>query len=317
MAQYRPISCSINNSDVDLGIIANLNNWPAQVPHSFDIRCASNVYISGMAQAGYCLEFFSITGAFSLRNETGREIITRLYSRTGFGRSDLSLGRAAGGFTTALVGNAQKAGRSGTTVGDIAVPSDFIAAVAENNFYEPGHYTASVGLQLWSGGRRNVRTAYPGGMDSGECQSLGGYTTGQLNMKLTIKSACNIRKIQDINFGKQSFLEKSFTAEGRFAVTCSSGTEYAMQINEGLHSADGRQRAMENPASEDLVFYDLYRNASYTQLWRAADRVRGKTGTGREQIYSVYAKTLPNQSNKAPGAYADTLVITVNSIDGG
>src|SRR5262249_27585908 len=100
---------------------------------------------------------------------------------------------------------------------------------------------------------------------------------------------------------------------GAVIVTCTNTTPYNIQLDQGAGSgATVTSRRMTGPASA-TVQYGLFQDAGHTTNWgktNGTDTVAG-TGSGAAQTVTVYGQ-VPTQTTPAPGAYADTVNVTVS-----
>ena len=86
---------------------------------------------------------------------------------------------------------------------------------------------------------------------------------------------------------------------------------YTVALNGGNDAAtDPTLRKMSKGAEK--ITYGLYRDAARTQPWGSTsgtNTVAG-TGSGLAQSLTVYGR-VPVQATPSPGAYADTIVVTL------
>ncbi|WP_274426586.1 Csu type fimbrial protein [Chelativorans sp. YIM 93263] len=136
--------------------------------------------------------------------------------------------------------------------------------------------------------------------------------TTQFNVQITINAECQINSANDLNFGASGMLDTAVAATTAIAVQCTSGTTYDVGLNEGTGAgATVATRVMTGPGAE-TVTYSLYTDPAHTDVWgntTGTDTVTG-TGTGSEQIYTVYGQ-VPAQPTPTPGTYSDVITVTV------
>lgn len=99
-------------------------------------------------------------------------------------------------------------------------------------------------------------------------------------------------------------------ASTQLHITCTPGTGYGIAIDGGLSGAtDPEQRLLRSGAN--TVTYGLYSDAQRHTPWGALPgEVVTTNGTGTEQQRAVYGRIPPQAA--VPGAYSDTVVVTIN-----
>ena len=95
-------------------------------------------------------------------------------------------------------------------------------------------------------------------------------------------------------------------------VTCTNTTPYNIGLDKGAGTSDTvTNRLMTGPSSA-TVTYGLFQDSGHATNWGntiGTDTVTG-TGNGSAQTLSVYGHIAP-QTTPQPGAYADTVNVTV------
>ena len=114
-----------------------------------------------------------------------------------------------------------------------------------------------------------------------------------------------------VDFGSNGFLVSNIDSTGTITARCTSSTPYIIALNNGSGGGTGpTARKMINGAQS--VIYGLYRDAARSLPFGSTsgtDTAAG-TGTGLAQNITVYGR-VPPQTTPVPGAYADTIVVTV------
>ena len=141
--------------------------------------------------------------------------------------------------------------------------------------------------------------------------ALAGSATTTLGVSLTINAGCNVSSTS-VAFPAQSVLASGVDQTGTVAVTCTNTTPYQVQLDQGAGSgASVTNRLMTGPSSA-TVAYGLYQDSGHSTNWGktdGTDTVAG-TGNGSAQTLTVYGH-IAAQTTPAPGAYADTVNVTV------
>ncbi len=144
------------------------------------------------------------------------------------------------------------------------------------------------------------------------CGVIGG--TNGVQVPFTIQAnhigSCTV-SANNLNFGVLTLLTGNSDSTTTVSVTCTSGASYQVGLNGGLTGAvDPTQRKMEFGVNQ--ITYGLYQDASRSTPWGntlLVDTLAG-TGTGVAQSLTVYGR-IPPQTTPVPGAYSDTIVVTV------
>jgi spore coat protein U-like protein len=163
----------------------------------------------------------------------------------------------------------------------------------------PGSYTST--LNLFFTYQNNTNTACP-------FTGLGNSTT-TFTATATILSSCTV-SAANLNFGTVGVLSSNVDATNSVSPTCTNGTPYNVGLNQGLNGSSVTTRQMNAGAAR--VNYSLFRDSARTLNWGntvGTDTVAG-SGVGSAQSLTVYGRILP-QATPAPGAYNDTIVVTV------
>lgn len=136
-------------------------------------------------------------------------------------------------------------------------------------------------------------------------------TTESFDVTITITATCNIgvtTPATDVAFGSHPSTDTNATATGIINVTCTQGTDYQVELDNGLYYSATRRM---NDGGTNYVAYGLYQDASHLQPWTTvlASEAYSGTGSGSEQPLTVYG--LVPSANSPAGAYTDTVTATV------
>jgi len=122
-----------------------------------------------------------------------------------------------------------------------------------------------------------------------------------------------------IDFGVVYRLDKevktrSSVGAGSVAMTCTPGTTFRVDINDGGNAGAlwwyaGRQ--VKHATSGKVLRYELYRDSAYSQRWGQSTEGAQFTATGGPVVLPIYAKLLSTQTAPEPGVYTDDLIVTV------
>src|ERR1700726_1014317 len=141
--------------------------------------------------------------------------------------------------------------------------------------------------------------------------ALAGTATTTLGVSLTINAGCNVSS-SPVAFPAQSVLASAVNQSGSVSVTCTNTTPYNVGLDKGAGTgASVSNRLMTGPSSA-TVAYGLYQDTAHTANWgnTVGTDTLAVTGNGNAQTLTVYGRIAP-QPTPAPGAYADTVNVTI------
>lgn len=137
-----------------------------------------------------------------------------------------------------------------------------------------------------------------------------GSTAGFMRVDATVAPRCTVNATA-LDFGSVGMLSRNIDSTNALYVSCTSGTFYAILLDNGQSGAtDPARRSMSSGINR--VSYGLYTNSARTVPWGDGNRgsVQAGIGTGTTQQFTVYGR-VPPQKSPAPGTYSDTIVVTV------
>jgi spore coat protein U-like protein len=143
-------------------------------------------------------------------------------------------------------------------------------------------------------------------------------TTANVGISATVVASCNITALP-VAFGNYDALSATPTdATGSVDVTCSVGSLPKIWLGQGLHADTGSTagapvRRMIN-GTTNFLSYQLYQEALRTNVWGATDASSPAAlpALGITAVTSTIYGRVPINQTSATGAYADTVVATVN-----
>ncbi|RZS83814.1 spore coat protein U-like protein [Phyllobacterium myrsinacearum] len=142
--------------------------------------------------------------------------------------------------------------------------------------------------------------------------ALAATASGSFTVQITIQASCTVVSTAPLTFAAVGVITANEDASTTLSVQCTNTTPYNIGLNAGLGiGATVASRKMTGPAGA-LVNYTLYSDSNRTTVWGQTvntDTVSA-VGTGAAQPYTVYGR-VPTQNTPAPGAYTDTITVTV------
>jgi spore coat protein U-like protein len=146
-----------------------------------------------------------------------------------------------------------------------------------------------------------------------------GTATSTFGVQLTIQAQCVINSTATLNFGTAGVLGGSGGAANTdgattVAVQCTNTTPFDIGLSAGLGSgASTTTRKLTKVSGTATVDYTLWQDSARTATnWGGNVGVDTMTltGDGASHSYTIYGR-IPPQTTPAPGAYADTVTVTV------
>ena len=139
--------------------------------------------------------------------------------------------------------------------------------------------------------------------------------TTTMNVTATVADDCSVTATS-VAFGSVSVINAAApTANGGITVRCTLGTAWTATASAGGGTgatATLRKMALSTDATK-LLNYALYIDAAYVSVW--GDGTTGTaltgTGTGNNDIRTIYGRIPTGQSTATRGAYADAVTVTV------
>ncbi|TNC71320.1 Csu type fimbrial protein [Rubellimicrobium roseum] len=141
--------------------------------------------------------------------------------------------------------------------------------------------------------------------------SLAGPVDGTLTVRANVVPSCTV-SVGAMAFGSiPGAITSPINAQASLSVTCTNAVPYRIALGQGLGPSvtNPRERQMRNGAS--ALTYGLYKDSGRSSPWgwAGADEMAA-TGTGLQQLYSVFGQIEAGQSGQI-GTYADSVVVTI------
>ena len=146
-----------------------------------------------------------------------------------------------------------------------------------------------------------------------------GTATAALTVQITITASCNIGA-STLDFGSNAgtaLLAGNINASTTVSVTCTTGTPYSIGMDNGANALVTQRRMI---SSGNFVAYNLYTDAGHANAWTtaassttctSANSCALGTGNGTAQSTSIYGVVPSVATAPTPGAYSDTVTMTV------
>jgi spore coat protein U domain-containing protein, fimbrial subunit CupE1/2/3/6 len=143
-----------------------------------------------------------------------------------------------------------------------------------------------------------------------QCNAATATTTFQVQM--TVTSSCVINSAPTLDFGSTGVLTGNVDQSSTLQVQCTNTTPYNIGLDAGAGSGASIATRKMTSGGSATINYSLYTNSGRTTVWGdviGTNTVSG-TGNGATQSYPIYGR-VPAQTTPAPGAYTDTITVTV------
>jgi spore coat protein U-like protein len=137
-------------------------------------------------------------------------------------------------------------------------------------------------------------------------------TTSTFQVNLTIQAQCTIVSTAVLSFGTNGVINANIDQSTTVNVQCTNTTPYNVGLDAGANGGTVTTRLMKGGPSNETIQYKLFSNSGRTTNWGntvGTDTVAG-TGNGASQTLTIYGR-VPPQSTPTPGAYTDTVTVTV------
>ncbi|MET0519259.1 MAG: spore coat U domain-containing protein [Burkholderiaceae bacterium] len=164
--------------------------------------------------------------------------------------------------------------------------------------------------------RASLRVAVPGLLSLSALSAQAGTASNTFQVTATISSSCTVSG-SALNFG--SAIDPLATATpldatSTLTVTCTNTTPYTVALNAGTNAggpSNFTTRTMKSGAN--TLGYQIYLDSGRSTVWGdgTASSTKAGTGTGGAQALTVYGR-IPSLANVVPGAYTDTVTVTVS-----
>jgi len=183
-------------------------------------------------------------------------------------------------------------------------------------------FSATPGTKTYAG---TIFATIPAGLNVGP----GTYTdtvqvtldwgTGNANMFITVTAnviaECTV-STTSVNFGAYDPVVANAASPldrtGTVNVFCTTGTLATVSLDLGTHATGSTRRMLSGAAN--FMNYEIYRDAGRTIVWNTTNTVSGTSASKATAInggFIAYGR-IPSGQDVTMGAYADTLLVTVN-----
>ena len=142
-------------------------------------------------------------------------------------------------------------------------------------------------------------------------------TTANMTVQLTVTASCTVNAAT-LDFGSTGLLATLINQTTTLSVTCANTTPYSVGLDNGANFSTTRR--MRQGATANYIGYALYTDSARTNAWTsasssttctAANSCSLGTGNGSAQSITVYGQVPALGTGPVPGAYTDTVTITV------
>ena len=154
--------------------------------------------------------------------------------------------------------------------------------------------------------RRLIALAILGIFFLGTGSTQAATVNSSIALSVNVLPSCTVSS-SAVAFGDYTPLT-SASRQGTLTVNCSSGTIYAVALNEG-GAGDGTSRHMVR-ADGATIAYDLYSDSAHTQRWGSGANSQAGTGSGADKTMTVYAAIPPSAA--PAGNYSDNVTVMVS-----
>lgn len=138
--------------------------------------------------------------------------------------------------------------------------------------------------------------------------------TATMAVSTTVNASCSISATA-LAFGSYdpvvTHASTPLDGTGTVTIACTSGAAVDVDLDFGLNAGAGTQRKL--LSGTDTINYDLFSDSGRTTAWdnTEANDVN-RTGTGADDVLTVYGRVPAGQTGAPSGTYTDTVTATVN-----
>ena len=285
--------CAVTGSNVAYGSVNLVTGSPATTTGNININCPGG--LGSFPYLWACISIGVGTNSVSVNNRTmksgANSLAYQLYTDSAY--TNIYPFSPPNQFSIPY----------SNTTGANANSTVYARIVSGQTTVPPGAYTDS-----YSGVSQSLVTGNAAPTLPGNCG--GGSIPFSFTVSATVVASCVVSG-NTLNFGTAGVLIANVDATSTVSATCSYTTPYNIGLSVG--SGAGATVAVRKMTSgAKTINYSLYTNSGRTTLWGntiGVDALSG-TGAGTGQNLTVYGR-VPPQTTPAPGAFSDTIVITV------
>lgn len=138
-----------------------------------------------------------------------------------------------------------------------------------------------------------------------------GTATGSLPVSAIILENCTVLATPMV-FAPPLGGTAAVDSTSTITLACTPNADFDIALNSGANAVSGA-RNMKLTTGADLLPYEIYQDASHTQIWGSSASVNTQTGTAPLGVatFTAYGRIAANRPSVSAGAYADTVTVTV------
>lgn len=141
----------------------------------------------------------------------------------------------------------------------------------------------------------------------------------QYPINVIVNNVCSLSVKRQLAFPKFTVGTKgSLSGAGAVAATCTAGTAFRIFLSPGSNNIGGlpiTRRMVNQNAPTQFLQYGLYSDPGFSSPWGWNGSGIGtppvQTGTGSEQVFSVYGRLDLSGQAVTPGFYSDIIIVSI------
>ena len=293
----RAALCSVDVGDLDFGQVDSIGNAPALSSAVISIDC--DAVTEGVDKITLCGNFGEGSGgaAGSIRRAmSGGDMLGFVLSATDGG--------------SVPWGSTETFGLGAPQPIEVPVDSGSGSASGIAHLYgvvPAGQSEAAIGEYRADFNETDSFFTYAEGDLDCDTPVGGADVSAPFSVLASVTANCLI-ETANLNFGSTGRIDTAIDADAPLNITCTAGTDYTIAIDGG--GAEDPEHRLMSSGSNSLR-YDLDSNAQHTLAWGTDEgSTVSAAGTGNEVTLGVYGRIPPQPA--APGAYTDTVVVTIS-----
>lgn len=143
------------------------------------------------------------------------------------------------------------------------------------------------------------------GTVSAQLQTL----TDDINVTAEVQAACTSITATDVDFGPAPAADAQDDATSTVTVTCSPGTSYTVEMDDGMTAVGGIRRV--TTGAGDFMDYYIYQPGGFTTAWGQGTDALADTAGATPTDYVANFR-LERVATAAPGTYTDLVTVTLS-----
>ena len=142
--------------------------------------------------------------------------------------------------------------------------------------------------------------------------ALAGTATGSLPVSAIVLESCTVVATPLIFAGAANIGSADVDSTATITLSCTPNADFYVSLDQGANAVSGA-RNMKIGSGTEVLPYEIYQDASRTQIWGNSAGVNTKAGTAPLGVATMtaYGRIPSTAAAASAGAYSDTVTVTV------